>query len=98
MRSPACFRRRSDRSGLLRRAQEVQRRARVEPRELAFIEAVSGFKDVLRAVVVDRFDADGAARGEVLEAQDRNAVLLADLVVVGRVHEREREDALLLAG
>lgn len=36
------------------------------------------------------------ARSEALEADDINLVIRADLVVVSRVHERQREHALLL--
>lgn len=54
------------------------------------------FEVFFRAVLVGELDRDVTTRSEILEVEGRDAVLFANLVVVGGVDERERQDALLL--
>ena len=51
---------------------------------------------VFSAVVMLADDRHGLPRSDLGEAEHRDAVLLADLVVILRVHEGESEDTLLL--
>ena len=68
----------------------------LEPCQLLFVVAVLGFEAFLLAVGVGEFDGHVLARGEILQTENGDAILFLDLVVVGRVHEGQRQHALLL--
>ena len=77
-------------------SESVQSGAGLEPSQLLGIVAVLGFEAFLLAVGVREFDGDVLARSELVKTEDRDAILFLDLVVIGRVDERQSEHALLL--
>ena len=75
---------------------QIQRASRLEPLDLALVEGVRERDVFLSAVGVLDAEREVLAGREGLEAEDRNTVVGADLVVVGGVGEGEREHTLLL--
>lgn len=75
---------------------EVERRARLEPLNLALVERVRERDLLLGPVRVLEHERQVLAGRERLEAEDVDLVVRARLVVVRGVDEREREHALLL--
>src|SRR5439155_27191829 len=71
--------------------EHVERASRLEPAHLLGVERVARLDAVARPVRVAEDDGDGLSGREVLEAEDIDPVVLADLVVVRLVLERERE-------
>src|SRR5690349_21022264 len=76
-------------------ADEVQGRAGLEPLDLLPREGVLGRDPVLLAVLVLQDQRQRLAGRERREPLDRHPVVLADLLVVGRVLEGERQEPLL---
>ena len=80
------------RSGL----ESVQGGAGTEPAQLLLVVGVLRLEAFLRAVFMREFDDDAAVGRKGVQVENRDAVLFLNLVVVGRIHEGECEDALLL--
>ena len=74
----------------------VQRRARLEPLNLAFVECVQQLDLILGPIFVLQHASDRFAGCQVLQAKQRNAVIRAHFVVVRWVGECQRQKALLL--
>src|SRR5215831_19114381 len=75
---------------------EIEGGAALEPLDLGCAVGVPERQRVRRAVGVPDDARDGLAGREILETGEAQTVVLADLVVVRRVGERERQQPLLL--
>src|SRR5262249_32463024 len=76
--------------------EEVQRRPALEPLDLRRAVRVVQRERLRRAVRMAHDARDRLAGSEIREPRQADAVVLADLVVVRGVGERERQQALLL--
>lgn len=75
---------------------EVKSRASLEPLNLALVEGVRELDLLLRTITVLNTKRQVLAGRKRLQTKDVHTVVRADLLIVLRVRERQREHALLL--